>query len=59
MRTKRVQTNPGGILAVLHLKPGQPPVLHLNADLVSDRQAAELGRRIAADPDLRAALGLA
>lgn len=59
MRTKRVQTNPDGVLAVLYLKPGQPPVLHLNADLVSDGQAVELGRRIASDPDLRAALGLA
>lgn len=58
MRTVRVQTNPNGALAVLYRKPGRQPVLHLNADLVNDEQAAEVGRRLASDPDLRAALGL-
>lgn len=55
----RVQTNPSGALAVLYLAPGQPPVLHLDANKVTDEQAAELERRIASDPDLLGKLGLA
>ncbi|WP_157815641.1 hypothetical protein [Kitasatospora sp. CB02891] len=54
----RVQTNPTGALAVLYRKPGCPPVVHLNADLITDEQAAVLGRRLNADPGLLAALGL-
>ncbi len=59
LRTVRVQSNPDGVLVVLCCRPGRRPVLHLNAGLVNDEQAAELGRRLNADPDLLAALGLA
>lgn len=58
LRTMRVQSNPNGVLAVLYRRPGRRPVLHLNANLVTTPQAAELERRIAADPSLVAALGL-
>ncbi|MFJ8437640.1 hypothetical protein [Kitasatospora griseola] len=58
LRTVRVQSNPDGVLVVLYRNPGRRPVLHLNADLVNDERAAELGRRFNADPDLLAALGL-
>ncbi|MFJ5923890.1 hypothetical protein ACIQF6_14960 [Kitasatospora sp. NPDC092948] len=58
MRTLRVQINPGSAIAVLYRQAGQQPELHLNAELVTDEQAAELERRLNADPDLLAALGL-
>lgn len=57
MRTKRVLTNPDGVLAVFRRKPGQPPELHLNANLVSKAQAVEFELRLDSDRTLLAALG--
>ena len=56
MRIQRVPDIPHGGLAVVQRKAGAPVVL-LNANLVTEAQAIQLGRRLREDPDLLRTLG--
>lgn len=56
MRIERVPEIPHGGLAVVRRKAGAPVVL-LNANLVTEAQALQLGQRLREDPDFLRALG--
>ncbi|MFB7910222.1 hypothetical protein ACFC1T_27690 [Kitasatospora sp. NPDC056076] len=56
MRIERVPEIPHDGLAVVRRKAGTPVVL-LNARLVTEAQAHQLGRRLREDPDFLRAFG--
>jgi hypothetical protein len=49
MRIRRVPDIPHGELVIVVRKPGREPVVLLNANLLTEEQATQLGRRIAND----------